>query len=496
MKILTKSVLALAISVGIIAPTFAAPSVFSSKLLSSYKEICADESCAEISAYDAQSSRVFTTNSEENQLRILEIDNEGQLIEVGLVDLSSYGGGPNSVAISHGVVAVAVQAFVKQENGTVELFTIDGTHIRSIQVGALPDMVTFTPDGQYLLVANEGEPNNSYTIDPEGTVTIINTTSWLAETANFHTYNNAKLKDVRVYGPNASVSQDLEPEFITVSADSTTAWITLQENNAIAKLDIASATITDIFGLGFKRHDQAKNGFDASDEDNGINIQPQPTLGMYQPDAIASFQRGNATFLVTANEGDSRDYEGYSEEVRVKDLKLDPEKFPNAEVLQQKSVLGRLKTTTANGDSDADGDNDEIYSYGARSFSIWNANGKQVFDSGSQFEDYLAQYQEQGLNVWEDKRSDDKGPEPESVAVGELAGKQYAFIGLERTSGLFIYNISSPSRPTAAGFIDLEAVGDVGPEGLKFIPRDANTAWLLITNEISNTTSLYEISVD
>ena len=496
MKILTKSVLALAISVSMITPTFAAKSIFTTKLLSSYKEVCPDEACAEISAYDAQSSRVFTTNSEENQLRILEINNDGQLVEVGLIDLSGYGGGPNSVAVSNGVVAVAVQAFIKQENGTVELFTTDGTHIQSIQVGALPDMVTFTPDGQYLLVANEGEPNDSYTFDPEGTVTIIDTASWLAKTANFHAYDNAKLKDVRVFGPNASVSQDLEPEFITVAADSTTAWITLQENNAIAKLDIASATITDIYGLGFKRHDQAKNGFDASDEDNGINIAPHPTLGMYQPDSIASFQRGNATFLITANEGDSRDYEGYSEEVRVKDLELDPEKFPNADDLQKKSALGRLKTTTANGDTDGDGDNDEIYSYGARSFSIWNANGKQIFDSGSQFEDYLAQYQEQGWNVWEEKRSDDKGPEPESVTVGELAGEQYAFIGLERTSGLFIYNISSPSRPTVAGFIDLELVGDVGPEGLKFISRDANTGWLLITNEISNTTSLYEISVD
>ena len=496
MKIITKSVLALAISVGMIAPTFAAQNVLSTKLLSSYTEDCVDESCAEISAYDAQSSRVFTTNSEENQLRILEIDNNDQLVEVDFVDLSSFGGGPNSVAVSNGVVAVAMEANIKQDNGTVEIFDTDGSHLYTVDAGALPDMVTFTPDGQYLLVANEGEPNDDYTVDPEGTVTIINTSSWLPETANFHAFDNTEIKDVRVFGPGASVSQDLEPEYIAVSADSTTAWISLQENNAMAKLDIASATITDIYGLGYKRHDQQRNGFDAGNKDGGINIQTRPTLGMYQPDSIASFQRGNATFILSANEGDARDYDGYSEEVRVKNLTLDPEKFPNAEELQKEENLGRLKTTTANGDTDGDGDHDEIYSYGARSFSIWNANGKQVFDSGSQFEDFLSQYEDRGVDVWVDKRSDDKGPEPESITVGELAGETYAFIGLERTSGLFIYNISSPSRPKVAGFINLKEAGDVGPEGLMFIPRDANTGWLLITNEISNTTSLYEVSVD
>ncbi len=499
MKVFSKSLIALAVSASISVPTIAAE--LSITHLSSYAEtVCPTsaegEECAEISAFDALSSRVFITNSKGNALRILQVNNDNKFEEFTNIDLSIYGGSPNSVAVANGLVAVAVEANNKQNNGSVVIFDTDGNHIRTIVAGALPDMLTFTPDGKFILVANEGEPNDAYTNDPEGSVTIINTSSWLPQTANFHAFSDTKLKDVRIFGPNASVPQDLEPEFITVSEDSKTAWITLQENNAIAKLDIASATITDITGLGYKKHTQAKNGFDASDKDGGIHMQSWPTLGMYMPDAITSYQRGSATFLLTANEGDSRDYAGYSEETRVEDLVLDPKQYPDAETLQEKSNLGRLKTTTANGDSDEDGDIDQIYSFGARSFSVWNANGKLVFDSGSQFEEFLAQYQNNGTDVWVDNRSDDKGPEPESITVGHLADDDYVFIGLERASGIFIYKLTSPYHPKPAGYIDLKPFGDLAPEGLKFIAKDANTGWLLISNEVSSTTSLYEIKVD
>jgi hypothetical protein len=214
---------------------------------------------------------------------------------------------------------------------------------------------------------------------------------------------------------------------------------------------------------------------------------------MYQPDALAAYQRGNATFIISANEGDARDYDGFSEEARVKDLALDPDAFPDAEVLQENANLGRLKTTLANGDIDGDGDFDQIFAYGGRSFSIWNANGNQVYDSGSTFERSLAQYQQQGMDVWDDSRSDDKGPEPESVTVGTLGDSTYAFIGLERTSAIFVYQLDNPYKPVPAGFINTKQQGDIGPEGLVFIERDSNSGWLLVTNEISNTISLYEI---
>lgn len=468
---------------------------------SSYTEECdGEESCAEIAAYDESVSRVFVTNAAENKLRILSVDNNNMLQAFQEIDLSVYGGGPNSVDVSNGIIAVAVEAETKTDPGSVVLFEYDaslGQYAEHdvLTVGALPDMLTFTDDGQYLLVANEGEPNDDYTIDPEGSVSVIRTSDWHVDTADFSDFSTDELKDVRVFGPEASLQQDLEPEYIATSADSTTAWVSLQENNALAKVDIASATVTDIYGLGYKLHHQKRNAFDASNEDGGIHIQSWPTYGMYLPDALASYQRGNATFIISANEGDARDYDGYSEEARVKDLTLDPDVFPYYSELQEDGNLGRLKTTTSQGDTDGDGDVDRIYSYGGRSFSIWNANGKQVYDSGSAFERALANYaSEQNMDVWEDGRSDDKGPEPESVTVGQLGDNTLAFIGLERTSGIFVYRLNKPHKPEPVAFIDVEDAGDVGPEGLVFIERDANTGWLLVTSEISNTISLYEIT--
>jgi hypothetical protein len=231
--------------------------------LSSYTEECGgEESCSEIAAFDETSSRIFVTNAAENELRILSLDNN-LLQEFQVIDLSSYGGGPNSVDVSNGIVAVAVEAHSKTDNGSVVLFEYDinlGTYTEFdvITAGALPDMLTFTPDGNYLLVANEGEPNDDYTIDPEGSVSVIRTSDWSIQHADFNGFNLEDLKNVRVFGPGASLQQDLEPEYIATSADSRTAWVSLQENNALAKLDIASATITDIYGLGYKTHHQTK----------------------------------------------------------------------------------------------------------------------------------------------------------------------------------------------------------------------------------------------
>lgn len=322
-KQILASAIGMALAFGLSTQTQAAVKITQ---LDQYKEAinsCVDadtESCTEIAAYSSIAKRIYVTNAAENGLRILSLSDEGKISEFGFIDLSIYGGGPNSVAVFGEWVAVAVEAEDKQANGLVVIFDLDGEEQEVIEAGALPDMLTFTPDGNYLLVANEGEPSDDYSNDPEGSVSVITTGSWQVTTADFTGFNDQKLKDVRIFGPGSSVAQDLEPEYIAVDADSGTAWISLQENNALAKLDIASATITDIYGLGFKKHKQKMNAFDASNKDDGINIQPWPTKGMYQPDAITTFQRGKNTFILSANEGDARDYEGYSEEVRVKDL--------------------------------------------------------------------------------------------------------------------------------------------------------------------------------
>jgi 2',3'-cyclic-nucleotide 2'-phosphodiesterase/3'-nucleotidase/5'-nucleotidase len=178
---------------------------------------------------------------------------------------------------------------------------------------------------------NEGEPSDDYTTDPEGSVSIIDVSAGAANitqdsvcTADFRGFNDAELDPgIRIFGPNASVAQDLEPEYVTASDDSTRAWVTLQENNALAILDLEDCQVMDLVALGFKDHNLPGNGLDASDVD-GINITSWPVQGMYQPDGIASYRFQGATYRITANEGDSRDYPGFSEEAQVADLPLDP----------------------------------------------------------------------------------------------------------------------------------------------------------------------------
>ena len=251
-------------------------------------------------------------------------------------------------------------------------------------------------------------------------------------------------------------------------------------------------------------------GFDASNQDGGescaipledpeecINIKPQPTLGMYQPDALASYTVDGQVYVISANEGDARDYDGFSEEFRVGDdeIVLDMTAYPDAERLKNEADLGRLKTTDATGDTDGDGDFDQIYSYGARSFSIWSSSGAQVYDSGDDFEQRLLNLQLAGGDVWTDSRSDDKGPEPESLTVASIAAKDIAFIGLERTSGVMVYDVSYPMEAEYLGFLDTKKAGDISPEGLIYVPRTENRGALIVTNEVSNTTSIYQIII-
>ncbi len=360
-----------------------------------------------------------------------------------------------------------------------------------------------------------------------GTVTIIDTSDILAEgipedqgslvtTVGFNKFNSQvdelRAAGVRIFGPNATVAQDLEPEYIAVSPDSSTAWVSLQENNAYAELDIASGEFVSITPFGFKDHSIAGNGLDASNRDNEINIATWPVKGMYQPDAIATYSAGGKLFLVTANEGDSRDYDGFSEEVRVKDLVLDPTAFPDAATLQLNENLGRLKTTTSLGDTDGDGDFDEIFSYGARSFSIRTADGALVFDSGDDIAQITASALPDDFNSTNDEndsfdaRSDDKGAEPEGVVLGKIRGRTYAFIGLERVGGIMVYDVTDPAAPVFQTYVnnrdfagDAEAgtAGDLAPEGLVFISAaDSPTRQplLVVANEVSGTTTIFAIA--
>jgi DNA-binding beta-propeller fold protein YncE len=205
---------------------------------------------AEIAAYDASSQRVFYTSATTNELGIVSIANPAAPSEVALIDLSSYGGGPNSVAVKNGIVAVAVQADIKTDDGSVLFFDANGLFLGQVTVGALPDMLTFTADGQKILVANEGEPNSygqADSVDPEGSISVIDLSGGLASatvaTADFSAFIGQEValraEGIRIFGPGANAAQDFEPEYITVSPDGLTAYVTLQENNALATINMA-----------------------------------------------------------------------------------------------------------------------------------------------------------------------------------------------------------------------------------------------------------------
>jgi hypothetical protein len=475
------------------------------------------ESAAEIVAHDSKTQRLFVVNAQSGNVDVLDIRTPSAPQFLFSVSL---GGTVNSVAVHKGLIVSAVEADPKTNPGKAVFFNADGDVLASVKVGALPDMVTFTPDGKRVLVANEGEPNDDYTVDPAGSVSIIDLPRNIRKlaqadvrTADFQNFNDDATLDpsVRVFGPNASVAQDFEPEYITVAKNSKTAWVALQENNAIAVLDIKSGEFTAVHGLGFKDHSLAGNELDVSDRDGGINILNWPVLGMYLPDAIASYEHRGRTYIVTANEGDARDYDGFSEEERVENIDLNTEVFPNADVLQADENLGRLTVTKTLGVDPNTGLHDEIYAFGARSFSIWTADLEQVYDSGADFERITADAYPDFFNSNHeenafDNRSDNKGPEPEGVALAKLWGRTYAFIGLERIGGVMVYDVTNPRAPSFVKYLnnrDFSAepgtpeAGDLGAEGLTVIEASKSpirgVPLLVVANEVSGTTTLFRI---
>ena len=498
---------------------------------------------AEIVAYDPVTKRLFVVNGVQGTLDVLDFSKADQpaLIQtINSTTLWAEAGGINSVAVNNGVVALAVQASVKTSPGKVIVLRASDLSVAgSAEVGALPDMLTFTPDGKTILVANEGEPNSygqTDSVDPVGSIGVIDVSGLSAtgapivlpvRIAGFESFNSQKdallAAGVRIFGPGARVDQDLEPEYITVSADGKTAYVTLQENNALAVVDIAKASVTAIKPLGMKDHSLAGQGMDVSNEDGGTNtnsgtptirIAPVPVKGLYMPDAIASYTVDGKTYLVTANEGDAREYTGIPggrEDPRVRDYCVsgfDTSVFGSAAAtLGNDSNLGRLRITMFPGGTRTGKNNsgqcNELVAFGARSFSIWDADAKLVFDSGDQLEQLTRDLPNVAFNASNDNntvddRSPAKGPEPEAVVVGKFGSKHYAFIGLERVGGVVVYDVTNPQRPIFETYLNTRtgATGDRGPEGLALIKAEDSPTGkplLVVANETSGTTAVLEI---
>lgn len=649
---------------------------------SSFKSGTFDEGAMEIVAYNPSAQVLYAVNGFSDHIDVFDISTSTNIQKTDSIDVSPYGDAANSVAYHQGYLAIAVEANDFDKNGQIVFFDSTLSFITAVEVGVLPDMVTFTHDGQKVLSANEGEPDDDYSADPMGSISIIDisggipnlsqadvttldftsfdanydqdirnfgpvvnwledfentadslnnvivyntagdaawtyddfsgnhfaeinafsamsaseswmiippvlltgldsayfsfsntknfsgssldilistdydpdnsldpsSASWDTITANFafssggyqdtnsgrfsldgyleqqvslaFFYQGApgggnatlwQIDDLHIEGTQPRLSQNLEPEYIAVAPDNSKAYVVCQENNAMAVVDLTTNSISQLGALGFKDYSQGNNKMDASNTSASVNIRNWPVFGMYQPDAIKAFEVNGMTYIATANEGDARDYDAWSEEDRVKDLNLDSTAFPNAADLQMNDSLGRLNITTTLGDTDGDGDYDEIYSYGGRGFSIWDENLNLVWDSEDEFAQTLNSLYPNEFNSNNDdnssqkSRSDDKAAEPEAIEIAEINGFTIAFIGLERMGGIMVYDISDPANPSFISYFlyrdfslpadDLNA-GDLGPEDIKFIPADQSPNGLMMlasANEVSGTLSLYEI---
>ncbi|MGO0604311.1 choice-of-anchor I family protein [Brevibacterium linens] len=503
-----------------------------------------DESAAEITAVHGDT--VFTVNAQAATVDVIDVSDPTNPQKVSEITGT---GVANSISIREdGLGVIALEDEDKTQPGTVMFFDANDPEadiLGEVPVGSLPDMVTVTPDGAHALVANEGEPADDFSTDPEGSVSVIDLPAEVAapsdsdvHTADFHEFEDGGAKtlpeDVRIFGPTPEedlpISRNLEPEYITVAGDK--AYATLQEANAIAVVDIASASVEEILPLGLKDHGQAGNGLDASDRDPEdaptVNISEYEGLkGAYMPDTISTFTSGGTDYLVTANEGDSREWGDFVDAARVKDLDEDGlapvcETSPLADKLGD-ADLGRLNIITDLGLNDAGDCYEELVAFGARSFSVWTTDGKLVADSGDEFEKLTAEAVPEFFNSNHSEsnlegRSDDKGPEPEALTIGQVGETTYAFVGFERIGGIAAFDLSDPSAPKFATYFNnrdfsvsvedeiedvsdpaalLSSAGDLGPEGITFLGADESPtgeAALVVGNEVSGTTSLYSVA--
>ncbi len=525
--------------------------------IGTYRTGVVDEGAAEIVVFHAATQQLFVVNAQAGLVEALDVSDPAAPTKVAELDPAGIdasdgssvpsGAVANSLAVrADGLIVVALEAPTKTDDGWLAFFdanVLDDGALGAVRVGALPDSVMLTPDGTRAVVANEGEPDDDFTIDPEGSVAVVDLPSTIAAAtqedvriADFHAYEeggSATLPDgVRIFGPEVNtdypVSANLEPEYVAVDHTSTTAYVSLQEANAIAVVDLAEATVTDILPLGAKDHSQEGNGLDPSDRDGGIAIDTWPIFGLYMPDTIASYAVGEETYLVTANEGDAREWGDYVEPARVKDLGDDGlapicEDSPLAS-LTGEADLGRLNVTTAEGLSEDGACYEELYAFGARSFAIWSTDGELVFDSGDQLEQIVAQAAPEFFNSNHSEsnlegRSDDKGPEPEAVTIGAVGEATYAFVGFERVGGIAVFDVTDPTDVFFVTYINnrnfaisledemdddgnvedavLDQAGDLGPESIAFISAadsPSGEPMIAVGNEVSGTTTLFSIT--
>ena len=470
-----------------------------------------DGGVAEIVKYNKYNQTMYLVSGKTQSVHIVNLNNVNSNSNTTLeatktVTLESIGindaGDITSVDVSPDgkEIAIAIQHKDYDKNGYIARFDANGQLINIHEAGIQPDMITYSPDGSLILTANEGEPRQGYeagTVDPKGSITALDTNTNQSYDIDFTAFDSAESRaalvaDNVIIKKDTAPSVDFEPEYITISNDSLTAYVTLQEANSIATIDLTTKQVTRVDSLGFKDYSSGDNKVDLYKKDDAINItNTDEFLGIYMPDGISSYEVDGKTYLLTANEGDSREWGDYINEVE--------EKYGESE----------SKIVTLNTD-DYDGFDDlsKKYLFGGRSFSIIDASTMtMVSDSNGEFEEITAKLLPEYFNCSNDDisfedRSGKKGPEPEDIKTMIIDGKVMAFIGLERIGGIMMYDVSDPTNPTYVDYLNLrdfsdDISGSVSPEGLCTVSaKDSptNKPMLIIANEVSGDVNVVEVA--
>lgn len=470
-----------------------------------------DGGVAEIVKYNKYNQTMYLVSGKTQSVHIVNLNNVNSNSNTTLeatktVTLESIGindaGDITSVDVSPDgkEIAIAIQHKDYDKNGYIARFDANGQVINIHEAGIQPDMITYSPDGSLILTANEGEPRQGYeagTVDPKGSITALDTNTNQSYDIDFTAFDSAESRaalvaDNVIIKKDTAPSVDFEPEYITISNDSLTAYVTLQEANSIATIDLTTKQVTRVDSLGFKDYSSGDNKVDLYKKDDAINItNTDEFLGIYMPDGISSYEVDGKTYLLTANEGDSREWGDYINEVE--------EKYGESE----------SKIVTLNTD-DYDGFDDlsKKYLFGGRSFSIIDASTMtMVSDSNGEFEEITAKLLPEYFNCSNDDisfedRSGKKGPEPEDIKTMIIDGKVMAFIGLERIGGVMMYDVSDPTNPTYVDYLNLrdfsdDISGSVSPEGLCTVSaKDSptNKPMLIIANEVSGDVNVVEVA--
>ena len=495
-------------------------------LLTSFSNGVTGTNSAEIVTFDSDVDRMYIANSIGAKLDIVNFANPSNPILISSVAMAPYGN-INSVVAHDSIIALAIENSNPQLNGSVVILDYNGNFLKQVTVGAMPDMITFNKNYTKILTANEGEPNASYTVDPEGSVSIIDISGGISSLTQanvttldltaYNTQSTALLaQGIRLFSTSATVAQDLEPEYIAVSDDNTKAYVSIQEANALLTIDLTTNSIVSLSALGYSLYNTGSgNALDASDQSGAVLITGDlPIKGAYMPDAISYATIGGQGYIFTANEGDSREFGSVIDANRISSsvfANLDPVAFPDAAILKNNKFLGRLSALKYSGDTDGDGDYDELHVMSGRSFSIRNATtGAVVFDSKDLLEQITSKHPYFGsiFNASNTvgapalkNRSDDKGPEIEGIAVHQFNGSMYAFVSSERLGGVFIFNVQNPSSPNFVGYYNNRsntASGpDLGAEGIIFISAADSpngNPLVILANEVSSTLSIYQLN--